>query len=147
MIHILPSNDSDSIDVIHARLHEENEKRCEWIREHQMQQEDCCSFFAFDNDSLIGGAVGSIAYNWYTLELLYVQEKYRGMGIASQLITKICRYAEERRLTGVKTETWDFQERAFYEKLGFSVYSELKDCPPGTELYFLKKHPLTNSSL
>ena len=139
MIHISYGNDNSSEDVIHTRLHEENEKRCEWIREHPMHQVDCCSFYTFDDDSLIGGAVGSVAYNWYTLELLHVQEKYRGMGIASQLIEKICSYDKEKRLTGVKTETWNFQARTFYEKMGFSVYSELKDCPPGTELYFLKK--------
>lgn len=36
-------------------------------------------------------------------------------------------------------ETWDFQAKGFYEKNGYTVFAEIKDCPPGTICYFLKK--------
>ena len=42
-------------------------------------------------------------------------------------------------LTGIRMETWDFQAKGFYEKNGYSVFAEIKDCPPGTIDYYLKK--------
>ena len=33
-------------------------------------------------------------------------------------------------------ETWNFQARGFYEKNGYNVFGEIKDCP---ENLFLKK--------
>lgn len=50
-----------------------------------------------------------------------------------------CRYDEDINQTGIRMETWDFQARGFYEKNGYNVFGEIKDCPPGTICYFLKK--------
>lgn len=36
-------------------------------------------------------------------------------------------------------ETWNFQARGFYEKNGYVVFAEIKNCPPGTVDYYLKK--------
>ena len=36
-------------------------------------------------------------------------------------------------------ETWDFQARGFYEKNGYIVFAEIKNCPPRTIDYYLKK--------
>ena len=35
--------------------------------------------------------------------------------------------------------TWDFQAKEFYEKLGYEVFGKIKDCPPDTIHYDLKK--------
>ena len=49
-------------------------------------------------------------------------------------------FAKKENLTGVRMETWDFQARGFYEKNGYTVFAEIKDCPPKTTCYFLKKN-------
>lgn len=139
MIRILSSSDIKTSNTILSRLREENQRKCQWLKEHPVQDGVPCNFFAFEENKLIGGAVGSVAYNWYSLELLHVLTDYREKGIASELMKAIEVYAKEYNLTGVKLETWDFQARDFYEKVGFTVYAELEDCPPGTKLYFLKK--------
>jgi hypothetical protein len=36
-------------------------------------------------------------------------------------------------------DTFDFQVKAFYEKLGYELFGILDDCPPGHRRYFLKK--------
>lgn len=55
------------------------------------------------------------------------------------LIDKIEECAKENNALGVRMETWDFQARKFYEKMGYIVYATFEDCPPGTIEYFLKK--------
>lgn len=93
----------------------------------------------FDDNKLVGGAIGVIKYNWYFLDLLYVDENYRGQDIGTNLIKQIESFAKKENLTGVRMETWNFQARGFYEKMGYTVYGEIKNCPPGTIEYFLKK--------
>ena len=88
---------------------------------------------------MIAGAVGYINYNWYYLDLLFVEESYRKQKIGSQLLRLIEDYAKKERLTGVRMETWDFQALDFYISNGYEIFGKIEDCPPGTIEYHLKK--------
>ena len=94
----------------------------------------------FDGEKLIGGAIGFIQYNWYFLDMLYVDTKYRKKGIATKLITEIEKYSKDKKLTGIRMETWNFQAKGFYEKMGYTVWAQIENCPPGTIDYYLKKN-------
>ena len=48
--------------------------------------------------------------------------------------------AKKLNMNGIRVETWDFQAKGFYEKQGFEVFAELKDCPPKTIEYQLCKY-------
>ena len=63
-----------------------------------------------------------------------------GQDIWTNLLMQIEEFAKKENLTGVRMETWDFQARGFYEKNGYTVFAEIKDCPPKTTCYFLKKN-------
>lgn len=67
------------------------------------------------------------------------KRKYRGKNIGTMLIEEIEKCANENDALGVRMETWSFQARGFYEKMGYKVYATFEDCPPGTIDYFLKK--------
>jgi hypothetical protein len=41
-------------------------------------------------------------------------------------------------------ETADWQARPFYEKLGYTVFATLDNCPEGHTRYFLKKDLTTS---
>ncbi|WP_289466263.1 hypothetical protein, partial [Klebsiella pneumoniae] len=63
--------------IIHRNLRKNNIDKCEWIKNNitsdiniPIQEEK--NFLVFDEDELIGGAIGYITYNWYFLDLLYV---------------------------------------------------------------------------
>ena len=71
--------------------------------------------------------------------MLYVDKEYRNQDVGTNLIIAIEEYAQKENLTGVRMETWDFQAKGFYEKMGYTVWAEIKDCPPGTIDYYLKK--------
>lgn len=144
MITIKNENNVEMKNIIHTNLRKNNMEKCEWLRNNQSPDINVpntknSNFLAFDNDKLIGGAIGFVQYNWYFLDLLYVDEEYRGQDVGTNLIKQIEEFAEKENLTGVRMGTWDFQARGFYEKNGYTVYGEIKDCPPGTVEYYLKK--------
>lgn len=114
-----------------------NRAKCRWLREHPASES--VNFYVFDEDTLIGGAIGHTEYNWYVLDLLYMDDTYRGQQLGSQLLHWIESFAQNRMLTGVRLETWDFQAKDFYQKNGYTVFAELDDCPPGSTVFFLKK--------
>lgn len=144
MIIIKNDNNIEMKKEIHTKLRKNNIEKCEWLKNNISEDINITNkvdvnFLAFDNEKLIGGAIGFIEYNWYFLDLLYIDEEYRGRDIATELLGKIEKFSKNENLTGVRMETWNFQAKGFYEKNGYTVFAEIEDCPPGTIDYFLKK--------
>lgn len=134
--------DSNFEKIIGTQLHKFNRENCEWIlknTEEKPTKTNYCNFGVYDNDKLIGGAVGYIAWKWYFLDQLWIDKQYRKSGIGTKIINKIEQCAKDKELLGVRMETWSFQARGFYEKKGYEVYATFEDCPPGTIDYFLRK--------
>ena len=96
-------------------------------------------FYAEESKNLLGGALCIINYNWIYIDYLYVNEQMRGQDIGTKLINKIEQYAKENNLTGLYTETFDFQARPFYEKNGFKVIGCYENMPPNSKLWLLQK--------
>jgi len=48
-------------------------------------------------------------------------------------------YARSRGALGATLETYSFQARPFYERLGYEVFSALEGHPPGHVKFFLRK--------
>ncbi len=144
MIVIKKENDNEFKNIIHTKLRKNNIEKCKWLKDNVSEDINVSSiensnFLVFDDNLLVGGAIGFIEYNWYFLDLLYVDEEYRKKNIGTNLIKEIEKLAREKHLTGIRMETWDFQAKGFYEKNGYSVFAEIKNCPPGTIDYYLKK--------
>lgn len=144
MITIKNDNNVEMKNIIHTNLRKNNREKCKWLKDNasadiNVPNTKNSNFLAFDNNKLIGGAIGFVKYNWYFLDLLYVDENYRGQDVGTNLIRNIETFAKKEKLIGIRMETWDFQARGFYEKNGYTVYGEIKNCPPGTVEYFLKK--------
>lgn len=53
-----------------------------------------------------------------SLEMLFIDEKYRGMGIGKQLLTYAVKYY---RVDSLTVNEQNYQARGFYEHLGFKV--------------------------
>lgn len=142
MIDINSNNDELFYKLISSNLHIYNRSKCEWIRENTEVKPSISKYYNFgvyEDNQLIGGAVGIIKFGWYFLEGLWVDERYRRKNIGSMLIERIEECAKSNNTLGVRLETWNFQAREFYEKKGYTVYATFEDCPPGTIDYFLKK--------
>ena len=91
------------------------------------------------DNRIIGGLTGRSLYDWLFVEWLVVPETLRGQGIGRQLMGRAEAVARERGNVGVWLDTFEFQARPFYEKLGYSVFGEIGEFPRGSSRYFLKK--------
>jgi GNAT superfamily N-acetyltransferase len=88
---------------------------------------------------LLGGLWGETARGWLCLELLFVPEGLRGLGLGTRLVRRAEDEARARGCHGAWLRTFEFQARGFYERLGYAVFGELVDCPPGHRCYFMRK--------
>lgn len=142
MIDIRENSDEEFDKIIKTNLHTFNREKCEWIRENteiKPSKTKYYNFAVYDNQKLIGGAVGIIRFGWYFLEDLWIDENYRKNNIGTKIIKMIEECAKKNKALGVRMNTWSFQARGFYEKMGYTVYATFEDCPPGTIDYYLKK--------
>ena len=98
-------------------------------------------FFLRDaNDVIQGGLIGEIWNGWLYIDSLWVADDLRQHGYGAQLVRAAEQEANRCGCYGALLETFSFQARPFYERLGFEVYAELADCPlPGMTRYYMRK--------
>jgi GNAT superfamily N-acetyltransferase len=87
----------------------------------------------------IGGLWGETALDWLHIDLLGVPESMRGQDVGTAILRRAEAIARERGCVGAWLDTFAFQARGFYEKLGYSVFGEIPDHPVGGARYFLRK--------
>jgi len=98
------------------------------------------SYFLKTNDGeILGGLLGMIWGGWLHIKIVWVAEPVRKKGQARRLIAAAEEYARRRGCHGSYLETFSFQARPMYEKLGYRLFGEIADCPPGHTQYFLSK--------
>jgi len=89
--------------------------------------------------AVLGGLWGSTSYEWLYIELLVVPETLRGQGLGRKIMTMAHDEAIARGCRGAWLDTFEFQARGFYEGLGYHVFGEIPDYPPGYSRFFLRK--------
>lgn len=92
-----------------------------------------------DGDEIVGGILAEMFWGILSIDILWVKEDYRNRGYASALVTDVETIAKENNCTLSRLETADFQARGFYEKLGYTVFGVLEDCPEGHSWYYMLK--------
>jgi GNAT superfamily N-acetyltransferase len=92
-----------------------------------------------DQGEVLGGLLGEIWAAWLHVRTLAVAGPARGQGFGRELMKRAERYALERGCTDAFLETFSFQARRFYEKLGYRVFGMLKNHPAGHQHYFMMK--------
>ncbi len=92
-----------------------------------------------DTQAVVGGLYGMDGFGWAFVKYLAVPDAYRGQGLGSRLLAEAEAIARARGYIGVWLDTFEFQARPFYEKLGYSVFGELEGAPNAIPRYFLKK--------
>jgi ribosomal protein S18 acetylase RimI-like enzyme len=129
----LPPTD-DEFNALVLALNQYNESQAG-----PLTKEKVSCFIKDDLGQIKGGIIGDIAWGWLYIEGLWVEPTLRKSGWGSALVTAIEDYAQLLGVTNFRLETTSFQALAFYQKLGYSIFGELEDMPPGHTCYFLKK--------
>jgi GNAT superfamily N-acetyltransferase len=93
-----------------------------------------------ETGSIIAGCVGGF-YNWGQMEIdiLWVDERYRGRGLGSYLLCEAEHMARERGCYISILGSLSFEAKGLYEKHGYTVYKTVEDWPKGYLNYSLSK--------
>jgi GNAT superfamily N-acetyltransferase len=86
-----------------------------------------------------GGLTGYISYGWLFVDLLWVVDQARGYGNGRNLVLAAEDEARKHGCRNAWLDTFSFQARDFYERMGYSIFGELEDFPPGHRRYFMRK--------
>jgi GNAT superfamily N-acetyltransferase len=92
-----------------------------------------------ERGDVLGGVLGQLWGRWLQVTSLWVTEAVRGTGLGRKLIENAETYARSRGAVGVTLETYSFQARPFYERLGYEVFGTLEGYPVGHCKFFLRK--------
>ena len=92
-----------------------------------------------DAGRVIGGVIGETKWRWLYVSKLWVHESARGQGLGTKLMIAAEELARQRGCTDVSLDTFEFQARPFYEKLGYKLFGTLEGFPPGYRQYYLTK--------
>ena len=98
------------------------------------------AWYLKDSDGQVrGGLVGFLAWRWLSIDLLWVDEPLRGQGHGRTLLQRAEDEARSAGCVGARLDTYEFQARPFYERLGYEVFGVLDGYPAGTRTYHMKK--------
>jgi GNAT superfamily N-acetyltransferase len=103
------------------------------------QSQQLCFILRTSNQVIVGGLIGKTYWNWFYIDLLFVQEELRGCGYGHRLLEMAENEARQRGAKNVYLDTFSFQAPDFYRQHGYQVFGELNDFPPGHHRYFLTK--------
>jgi GNAT superfamily N-acetyltransferase len=90
------------------------------------------------SDAVVGGLLGWTWLSCLYINLLFIPETMRGAGVGRRLMTEAEAEAIRRSCDAVVLDTFSFQARGFYERLGYSVFGTL-DYAHGHSRFYLTK--------
>ena len=88
---------------------------------------------------IAAGLLAATGWQWLNIDILYVNAPRRAQGLGKALLEQAITIARARGCIGAMLDTFDFQARGFYEKLGFEVFGTLEDMPPGHQRFWMKR--------
>jgi ribosomal protein S18 acetylase RimI-like enzyme len=93
-----------------------------------------------EDGTIVGGVIGQANWEWLFVYQLAVSVRLRGQGWGARLMAEIERIAvEEYGCHSAWLDTFSFQARPFYERVGYRVFGELPDYPTGHTRFFMAK--------
>ena len=96
-------------------------------------------FLREQNGNVVGGVIADCFGGWVYISLLWVEKSLRNLGFGTQLMQMIESEAIQLECNHAHVDTYSFEARPFYEKLGYELFATLADYPKGYFKYFLKK--------
>ena len=90
---------------------------------------------------LIAGLNGCMtAYKIFYIDTVFVEEEYRRQGVGTELLKEAEKRAEELGANLIRLDTFNWQGREFYKKLGYEEVGEYTSPEDGfSEHFFVKR--------
>ncbi len=78
---------------------------------------------------IVGGLIGELKWEWLYVDLLWIDEAYRGAGHGEALLKMAEQAARDHGARGVHLATMSIQAPGFYPRMGYSEYGRMEDYP------------------
>lgn len=101
--------------------------------------EDPISFEISNDTEFVGAIVVQPFWEQLHIKYLFVEENYRGQGIARQLMNHALEFGKKRGCQFAFVETMSFQAPEFYQKMGFVIEFSRPGYARNTMFHYLKK--------
>ncbi|MFP1722855.1 GNAT family N-acetyltransferase [Lonsdalea quercina] len=95
--------------------------------------------FTNDNNEIIAGLVASTWWGALEIKFLWVGEPYRHAGLGRQMMQQAEAEAQKRGCHMAYVDTFSFQAKGFYEKLGYQEYGHLAGYAHRFTRHYLRK--------
>lgn len=89
--------------------------------------------------AVTGGLWAKPEWGLLFIETLILPEPLRGAGLGTRLLREAEGIARSRGYTGVFLDTFTFQARPFYERLGYAVFTIINEYPPGHRRFLMAR--------
>lgn len=92
-----------------------------------------------DHGEMVGGLMGKTFWNYLYVSILWVHEDHRGEGLGSKLLSAAEEEALQRDCKFALLDTYSFQARPFYERLGYEVFGSIEGFAGAHQRHYLRK--------
>jgi len=90
-------------------------------------------------NDVIGGLLAFTTIRNLVIELLWLDERYRGCGLGKKLILEAERIAKDNGCIAVQTSVLSFQSPEFFRRMGYTVFGMSDGYPDSVKEYYLIK--------
>ncbi|EAS40756.1 N-acetyltransferase [Photobacterium profundum] len=97
------------------------------------------AYYAIDGESKVAGITAEFFGSWLLINFLWVDKTIRGRGTGSELMAKLESYAMSQGCHSSMVDTFSFQAKPFYDKLGYECQMTLDNYPTSHSRYFFTK--------
>ena len=91
-----------------------------------------------EEQRVLGGLWAWTAYGWLSIELLFLPLDLRCRDLGRQVMRRAEEEARRRGCREAWLDTFGFQAKGFYERLGYTVFGQLDGYPRGSARYFMR---------
>lgn len=104
-----------------------------------MDRRELAVYLRDEEGKMAGGMLGYTGWSWLFTQWLWIDEGWRGQGLAGRLLAEAEKEALERGCHGAWIDTFNPKALAAYEKAGYAVFGTLPDFVYGRPRHFLSK--------
>lgn len=96
-------------------------------------------FLRHPRRGIAGGLNAVTVWGWLHIKEFWVASDLRGKGLGSQILLAAEAEARRRGCNSAFLDTFDFQAKPFYERLGYRQWGSLAEFPEGHTRFFMMK--------
>ncbi|MBN1535578.1 MAG: GNAT family N-acetyltransferase [Anaerolineales bacterium] len=96
-------------------------------------------FMRSSASQVVAGLTATVFGGWMYISLLWVEESLRNQGYGTRLVQMAEAEAISLGCQHAHVDTYSFEAKPFYDRLGYETFATLDDYPKSYCKYFMKK--------